>query len=349
MSSEGYLLGIDGGNTKTDFVLADSSGNLVDWLHVGTCSHEQLPGGYDEAAKILDSWIGLLCEDNHISRSDIVAAVMGLAGIDTSEQLLAMIQSTRCLSLPNLVLMNDVFPAIKAATSDGCGICSSCGTGVVTGGIDNKGNVLQVGGIGHAVGDRAGGMFLASEALDAVYAERMRNGPVTSMTAPIMEILCVSKNEQFIDTISDKFYKKNIPPAIFVRILFSEADRGDPVALDIVKRAAHNMADSVIGCYRNLVFDTHVDIIMTGTVWTMAETPKLSQIFKSRILDYINIKHCFLNFVLPPVSGAICWAMQLYKGRQIEPVLRENICRQFIDRKGRLVHETKAAVLKQKR
>jgi N-acetylglucosamine kinase-like BadF-type ATPase len=273
---------------------------------------------------------------------------MGLAGIDTNEQLLAMNQSTRCLSLPNLVLMNDVFPTIKAVTSDGCGICSSCGTGVVTGGIDNRGNILQVGGIGHAAGDRAGGMFLAAEALDAVYAERMRNGPATSMTSPVMEILGVSKNEQFLDALSEKFYKKNIPPAKFVRILFSEADRGDQVSLEIVKRAAHNMADSVIGCYRNLIFDTRVDIIMAGTVWTMAETPKLSQIFKSRILDYINIEHCFLNFMLPPVSGAICWAMQLYNGRQIEPVLRENICRQFIDRKGRFVHKTKAVAFKAK-
>jgi N-acetylglucosamine kinase-like BadF-type ATPase len=219
MSLDGYILGVDGGNTKTDFVLADSSGNLVDWLHVGTCSHEQLSGGYDEAAGILDRWIGLLCEDNYISRSDIVAAVMGLAGIDTNEQLQAMNRSTRCLLLPNLMLMNDVFPTIKAVTSDGCGICSSCGTGVVTGGIDNKGNILQVGGIGQAVGDRAGGMFLATEALDAVYAERMRNGPITSMTAPVMETLGVCKNEQFLDAISGKFYNKSIPPEKFVRIL----------------------------------------------------------------------------------------------------------------------------------
>jgi hypothetical protein len=99
------------------------------------------------------------------------------------------------------------------------------------------------------------------------------------------------------------------------------------------------MADSVIGCYRNLVFDTHVDIIMAGTVWTMAETPKLSQIFKSCISDHINIEHRFLNFMLPPVSGALCWAMQLHKGIQLEPVLRESICRQFVGRKGRVGRE----------
>ena len=41
-----YYLGVDGGNTKTDFALMRADGTLIDWIRVGTCSHEALPGGY---------------------------------------------------------------------------------------------------------------------------------------------------------------------------------------------------------------------------------------------------------------------------------------------------------------
>ena len=46
-----YYLGVDGGNTKTDFALMRADGTLIDWIRVGTCSHETLPGGYAAAAQ----------------------------------------------------------------------------------------------------------------------------------------------------------------------------------------------------------------------------------------------------------------------------------------------------------
>ena len=48
-----YYLGVDGGNTKTDFALMRADGTLIDWIRVGTCSHEALPGGYAAAAQAL--------------------------------------------------------------------------------------------------------------------------------------------------------------------------------------------------------------------------------------------------------------------------------------------------------
>ena len=43
-----FIIGVDGGNTKTDYLLYDTEGNFIDGVRSGTCSHE-VPsvGGFD--------------------------------------------------------------------------------------------------------------------------------------------------------------------------------------------------------------------------------------------------------------------------------------------------------------
>ena len=41
-----YVLGVDGGNTKTHYFLYDGDGNFVDGIEAGTCSHEALSDSF---------------------------------------------------------------------------------------------------------------------------------------------------------------------------------------------------------------------------------------------------------------------------------------------------------------
>lgn len=49
-----YILGVDGGNTKTHYFLYDGEGNFVDCIKAGTCSHEALPDSYVGTGRELD-------------------------------------------------------------------------------------------------------------------------------------------------------------------------------------------------------------------------------------------------------------------------------------------------------
>ena len=42
-----YIIGVDGGNTKTDYFLFDSEGNFIDFHRAGTCSHEGLKDSFE--------------------------------------------------------------------------------------------------------------------------------------------------------------------------------------------------------------------------------------------------------------------------------------------------------------
>ena len=61
-----YILGVDGGNTKTDYFLFDSEGNFVDHYRGGTCSHEGLSDSFDGTYRVLKSVFDSFLEKNKI-------------------------------------------------------------------------------------------------------------------------------------------------------------------------------------------------------------------------------------------------------------------------------------------
>ena len=48
-----YILGVDGGNTKTDYYLFDIEGNFIDMYRGGTCSHEGLKDSFDGTYRVM--------------------------------------------------------------------------------------------------------------------------------------------------------------------------------------------------------------------------------------------------------------------------------------------------------
>lgn len=309
-----YLLGVDGGNTKTDFMLFDTQGNLVDYLKTGSCSHEALEDSYTGAKRELKRHLNTLCVRNKMSISEIVSSVFGLAGIDTLFQREQLTNILLSLGLKNFIAINDSFLSIKAVSQDGTGVCSINGTGTVVGGIDRKQRYLQVGGIGLTVGDFAGGKGFAERTVCAVYDEFFRNGKATAMTKPLLSLLNITGDEFFMDAISDKYYGHKIKDLQFIKILFSAANSGDEVAMDIVQDIAIKLANSVIGCIHHLDFGNQVNIVMAGSIWMKCETPLLYQHFRQHIEKNVNIDSKFIKPNLPPICGAVNWAFQLYEG-----------------------------------
>ena len=82
-----YVIGVDGGNTKTDYLLFDIEGNFIDGLRSGTCSHESPKiGGFEGAHLVMKENIELLLKQNNLSIKDIASGAFGLAGVDSPFQ-----------------------------------------------------------------------------------------------------------------------------------------------------------------------------------------------------------------------------------------------------------------------
>ena len=102
-----YILGVDGGNTKTDYLLYDVEGNFIDGLRSGTCSHEGLKDGFEGAYRVMNERITELLSRNGLTVEDVAASAMGLAGIDCQyqkEQIETLIMKLVNLGIDNVVL-----------------------------------------------------------------------------------------------------------------------------------------------------------------------------------------------------------------------------------------------------
>ncbi len=321
-----YVIGVDGGNSKTDYFLFDVEGNFIDHLKDGTCSHERFPDSYLSARRIMDEKINELLRRNGLTLEDIAAGAFGLAGVDVPVQQQNLSHIISEIGFKKFEVDNDSFLGIKAGTSRGFGVCSINGSGSVTGGIDPSGNRLQVGGIGSEIaGDEAGGYFLARRVVRTVYDSLYRMGPATALTEPVMKLLEISDKYFYIQKISELVTSGTMPNKELMQLLFSAADSGDAAAVSVVENCALQLAKSTAGCITNLSFQDTVEVVLAGSVWVKAETPILFEKYKE-YLSAMTDRTCVCNILsVPPATGAVLWALELVNSSFADTELKKKV------------------------
>lgn len=312
MKQNQYVIGVDGGGTKTDLSIADLSGHVITTLHKGTCSHEALPDSFVGTERILNEFMNELHTTTGITKSEVVSVVMGLCGVDTLRQWNMMDALVKKMGYPMHKVVNDSYLSIHASSPDGTGICSINGTGVVTGGIDASGKMLQVGGMGSITGDYGGGGYLAEKAVELAYSQLFRNGPATLITPRVLEILEVDDLSLFHDRIEERVRAGTQYRLPLMRALFSCCDV-DPVAALAVKNTAAQLADSVIGCAKKLQFIDRIHVVCAGSIWQKAETPLLLNHFCEIVQRELDHRAEITVLKEIPVVGALNWAIRNYQ------------------------------------
>ncbi len=239
-----YVIGVDGGNTKTDYLLYDIEGNFVDGVRCGTCSHESPKiGSFNGAYIEMNNQITNLLERNNLTIEDVESGAFGLAGVDAPFQKKALEEAVEKIGFKNYQVVNDGFLGIKAASPTGTGVCSINGTGTVNVGIDEDGKWMQVGGIGYVAGDEGGGSFLARAAVRIAFDEAFRFGPKTKVTEDVFKMYDIESKKEF----SDAIVGKRIDSTYLIKSLFNRANEGDAPAIKVLETAGENMGRSTAG------------------------------------------------------------------------------------------------------
>ena len=321
----GYVLGVDGGNTKTDYLLHTMDGALCAHLRAGTCSHEAI--GMEGARREMGARIGELLAGRGLTCADVRAAAFGLAGVGQIYQKNALDDIVKALGFPNSVVMNDAFLGIKAGSESGVGVCSINGTGTAAGGIDAAGRWVQVGGMGATLsGDQGGGKYIASRTLGAVYDAVYRFGTPTALTARVLRRFGLSDAEELHCAISTQFqYGRAVTALEVTQLLFAASEEGDAVARGIVEEVAEALARSAAGCAVRLRFDGDIPVVLIGSVWTRGRHGPMMEHFR-RCFERFAQKPCRLHVLeVPPAAGSVLWALELARGEVPDGKTRERV------------------------
>ncbi len=319
-----HIIGVDGGNTKTDYLLHDLSGRLVRHLRAGTCSHEAL--GYDGARREIGERTRALLEAAGLGVPDIAAAVFGLAGVDHAGQKAELTRAVHALGFENSLVMNDSFLGIKAGSETGVGVCSINGTGTAAGGIDARGCWTQVGGYGDTSGDEAGGSYIARRAVRAAYDAAYRFGEPTLLLEKVMALLDCTDVNDLHERVGAKFYEHRlVDTRKVIRAVFDACDAGDAAARGIVEGVADTLARNAAGCAVRLSFGPVIPVVLIGSVWTKGRYGPMIDHFRMLFERYCGHAADLRMLESPPASGAALWAIELAAGKVPEKAVRERV------------------------
>ena len=326
-----YLLGVDGGNSKTDYLLCQSDGTFVDILRRPTCSHEHAGVGYDGMQEKMQSHLNDLFERNNITVSDIAAAAFGLAGADLPCQIEELGKRVANIGFTKFALGNDGILGVKAMADSG--VCSINGSGTVVVGIDDTGTQLQVGGIGPLSGDYAGGHCIARGAVEAMYRHYFRVGDYSTIFPQLLDVFAITTPSDLPTHVISQGARIWENATKIIQLVDAAAVGGDSVSQKILDDVGINCAEGVSGCIRNLSFSVdsifestgtaEITVVKAGSIWTKLNYTGMASIFETTIRQNVQqpIKTVLLD--APPALGAVFWAMDVATGKISENYRQE--------------------------
>src|SRR5690625_6218132 len=165
-----YVLGIDGGGTKTTGIIVDEDGNVVAEATVGA-SNPNIVGQEDLISRFTELITTLENEDaasfNRLTQ--VFAGISGAGHRNARQQLHDVLRNVLPDSVP-ITVDNDAVIALYAGTLGRPGIVQIAGTGSITYGINEKGCRGRVGGWGHLVGVEGSGYEIGNAGLQAAFS-----------------------------------------------------------------------------------------------------------------------------------------------------------------------------------
>ena len=297
------VVGVDGGGTKTDVVVAGLDGAVLASVRVGCTNHETV--GMARAMDELRTGVLRALEAGAATLDDVRASAFGLAGVDWSsdEQAIDAAVGAFGLAGPRTVV-NDSAVALRAGSSLGWGIVSSIGTGAVTAGRDRQGRWFRTMSVGW--GEPCGSSSLVRDALHAVAAQHHRTGPPTSLTERFVEAFAVTDVLAMFEGISRG---RLAVDGRFAPLLQQAVDAGDAVADDVLCRSGIAHAAMVVGAADHLgMLDDTFELVTSGGVH--AGGGRFVEAFLAAVRDRCP-NAVPTPLVQPPVDGAVELALEL--------------------------------------
>jgi N-acetylglucosamine kinase-like BadF-type ATPase len=245
-----YVLGVDGGGTKTRAVVADSRGEVLGKGEAGPSN--PLRVGVDDSVKAIRQATEGACLDAGIRRLELSAAEVGLAGVkreDIRERMRAALSTE--LGIESLEVVTDADIALYGATEGKPGLVVIAGTGSICCGINARGRRACAGGWGPVAGDEGSGSWIARRALQSVARATDGRARKTSLTEAACDYFKVERAED----LSTAVYAPNMTNnriAGFGRHVIEAAKRRDAVAREILDEAGRELARAASAVVKKL-------------------------------------------------------------------------------------------------
>lgn len=292
-----YLLGIDGGGTKTLLSLTESDGTPIHNI-CSDCSNP-IDIGIERASEVLKKGIYDVCAGIPFSSIVCFAGIAGCTSGGMKQHFDEFFSSFGFLAYR---ADTDNANIIAAGLGVSDGITLILGTGVCSF-LQKGGERFQVGGRGYFIDNGGSGFDIGRDALITYYREKDGCGKKSAITR-LMDEAGFSSPQDLLFHIYDKG-KKYV--ASFAHFVYDAAKLGDEKAHEILKSNMENAAVFVLANAEKLSLKK-IPLVLAGGLTSEELTLSYLTSALGKKYDFDIIK---LN--REPVFGAIELAKKLYK------------------------------------
>lgn len=309
MTQDDYVLGVDGGASKTIAIIARADdGTVVGGGRSGNADIYQTADAERHVAQAIEQAVA----QADIAPTQIKAAALSLVGADWPEDFdhwHGMRERIGLGHLPQdrLSVVNDGIGGLESLYGKGAAVAVVCGTGAAVSARGADGATWH-----SSFWQRTqGAVELAETALDAVYLAELGIGQPTALASAALAHFDAENVTALLHMFSARTEAPLRNVGFFAPRLVKTADAGDEVARKILQNHANKLADYALAAARkvSIAQDTPVTLILSGGVFHAGSclmTDHIWQVFQSRFpAAYREEKR------LTPVVGAVGLALRL--------------------------------------
>lgn len=295
--SNKYVIGVDGGGSKTAAVILDNAGNMLGRAVSGSSNYHNV--GMRQAEKSLATVMDLALQDAKVTLANVVSVTWALAGVDRpSERVLFSQLAAKILpDIPTRV-ENDAVAALVAGVGFQAGVALIAGTGMIAYGINDAGNIARAGGWGYLI-DEGSGFQLVQSTLQQIArafdADARFDSNLTSV------LLSETQTESIPDLLS-WLYERKRPVreiATLAPAILNAAEQADQLAVAAVHEGAQALARVVQHVAHKLNFSGQFPLVFSGGLLVK------SDFYRSLVVQSLRTLLPEVDIVVGKVDAAV--------------------------------------------
>jgi N-acetylglucosamine kinase-like BadF-type ATPase len=302
-------LGVDGGGSKTSFLLLDETGKVL-------ASHTEGPAyyleiGLEELRAMLGRGIRTTLARARISPANLTFAFLGLPAYGEDSRLLPVLNAIASPELPSERHRcgNDMVCGWAGALAGEDGINVVAGTGSIAYG-EYHGRTARAGGWGELFGDEGSAYWIAREGLTLF--SRMCDGraPRGALYEIVRQHFALQTDLDLCAAVYGQSVAQRSQFSQLCRLVAQAANAGDAQASTLFEQAAVELA-AIINAVRQQLRVPETEALRLSNSGGMFQLGELLRAPLRSALSAAGVPYQFIDPRLSPVSGAALQAARL--------------------------------------
>lgn len=228
-----FYLGIDGGATKTKFMIADNTGKIIDEITLG--SSNPIDIGYEKCVSVLKEGIERICNGIPYSEINLFAGISGGTSGDNQRKINEFLSEFGFHCFAN---GSDAENIIAAGLKGKDGVAVIMGTGSCAF-VSKGGKIYRIGGLGYLFDFAGSGYDIGAHGIAAALRFEDGTGEQTSIRRGILRR---TGKKSVLESLGEFYSQGKAEIASYAPIVFEAYYDGDGVAASIIKNNMRHTA-----------------------------------------------------------------------------------------------------------